>query len=166
MKALKEMTGPELVAAYNDCAKVLGLNPVNRFSSIQVGIRRVEGVRALMPQQQDKARATQEAIKEDAAKARKFYPYGTNIWHSMNKANPRTQKEIHDAVFQNLLDNREGEVFEDEEGVRWQMVYLDNCGLPGMPDRIWSGHLSMLSQRNRYKPVKGKKGAFGRVVVG
>lgn len=50
MKTLNEMTGPELVSAYNEVAKILDEPLVVRFPSRAAGMKRVEKIRAKLPQ--------------------------------------------------------------------------------------------------------------------
>lgn len=157
-KTLNEMTGPELVAEYNRCAVALGEVEVKRFADRKVGMVRVEGIRARMPQQQ-------ELVTE---RTRKSYPEDYSRWHATHhKAEGRGKRDVIEMVFQRLLDNREGSLETDPAtGAIWQNVYLDNCAIAGMTAKIWAGHLCQLSKEGRYKKIKGHKGAFGAILVG
>lgn len=174
MSDLHTMTGPELVAEYNRLASVLGVAQTKRFADRKSGIRRIEGLRAQMPTKQEAVRkATKEYTKAaktgaEAEGDKERFPLEGNKWHArQHKKNGRAKRDVIEMVFQNMLDNREGTTIEDEgTGETWAEVYLDNCGIDGMPDKIWAGHLAQLSKEGRYKKVKGRSGAFGMVLVG
>lgn len=172
MKTLNEMTGPELVSEYNRLAAIVGVKEVTRFADRKSGLRRIEGLIAQLPEQQEQANADITEFEEAAeaaavvVKGKKVYPLEWNHFHARNnKKLGRGKDVIPEMVFQALLNNREGQTTTDEFGT-WAMVYLDNAVITGMHLRIWAGQLRGLNMKGRYRKVKGHNGAFGEILVG
>jgi hypothetical protein len=67
LKPLTEMTGPELVAAYNDAAKILDEPLVTRFASRAAGVERVKVIfdKVLKHFEQTKPKAKAEEVYKD-----------------------------------------------------------------------------------------------------
>lgn len=110
MKSPKDMSGPELVAAYNVLAPRVGASPVAKFKDLKTGIRRLEELK----KQQNKA---PEKTPPSDARGKMLFNFGvregTNrekvlgaLWENKGKATPR--KVLLKAVYGNVSEENVG----------------------------------------------------------
>ena len=134
MKPIAEMTGPELVEAFNQLAKEKGYQPTKRFSTMEVGRKRLTEIMAIKSALPEAAKeAPKPAVKEK--KAKKAGGWQAKRIFVLKEGNPRREgtkaytfyNDMLHFLSQNSVNTTAGDVINNTEyrpqDLRWDVAH-------------------------------------------